>query len=112
MKYIHFPTLLLHGGLLVFAHAAINHYHDAFLLVSIAALILHAVWSARSKKQMAISHALGCAAQFAVFQFGLIDVNSGAFGLGGGEFALFFYEIALIASLFAAVIIGLFKRTA
>lgn len=112
MKYIHFPTLLMHLALLILAAVTINHYHDAFLLISGVILIAHMVWAIRSKKQMAVSYVIGCAVQFAVFYFGLIDVHSGAFGLGGGEFALLFYLLALAVLLVIECIIGLFKRKA
>lgn len=110
MQYIHFPTLLFHGGLVLLAQLTINHYHDAFLSIGVLLLVVHAVWAIRSKKWLMPSHLLGCAAQFAVFATGLIEVHSGAFGLGGGEFALFFYQCALGISAFVELLIGLLKR--
>lgn len=110
MKYIHLPTLLFHAALNLFGVLTINHYPGTFLPIAIVLLIAHAVWYACSKHNMLPAHLLGCTAQFALYQFGIIDVNSGAFGLGGGEFALFFYEIALTISCAAELVIALAMR--
>lgn len=109
MTYIHFPTLLLHIGLTVFGAITINHYHDAFLLIAVLILIMHAVWASRSRHKMWPAHLFGCAIQFALYHLDVIDVHSGAFGLGGGEFALFFYEIAMLLSCIIELMIGLVK---
>ncbi len=109
MKYIHYPTLLFHGVLLLLAQMTIHDAPGFFLLASVVLLIFHAAGAAESKRVMAVSHTIGCAVQAAVFYFGIIDVNSGAFGLGGGEFALFFYGIALAVSFVIEWIIGALK---
>lgn len=110
MKCIHFPTLIFHGAMLLFAALTINGYPGTFLPVAAVALILHAIWCARSRQPMAWTHIPGCAVQFFIFLTGLIDVNSGAFGLGGGEFALFFHYINLTVSCCVELVIGLFRR--
>lgn len=109
MTYIHFPTLLLHLALTILGAVTINDYHDGFLLVAIVLLLLHAVWYARSKHNMLPAHIFGCIAQFFLYHLDVIDVHSGAFGLGGGEFALFFYEIAMALSCILEAIIALIK---
>ncbi len=93
MKYIHIPTLALHGGILILASLTLDHYPDTFLALGVPALIGHLIWAIRSKKRLGISHLLGCAAELAIFSLGLIEYSSG--GLSGSEFALFFYQIAL-----------------
>ena len=109
MKHIHFPTLALHGVLLVLAQGLLTHYPDAFLLPAIGALVLHLLWCCRSKRPLALSHLLGCAVQGAAFALGIIEVGSRAFGLGGGEFARFFYLLALASSAIIELVVGLFK---
>lgn len=109
MKHIHFPTLIFHGAMLLFSALTINDYPDAFLPAAMA-LILHAIWCARSGRPVAWTHLACCAAQYLVFLTGLIGVNSGAFGLGGGEFALLFHYVNLAASCAAELIIALVKR--
>lgn len=109
MKYVHLPTLLYHAVLTIFGALTINQYHDAFLPIAGFALLIHAAWYAESKHNMLPAHIIGCAAQFALYQLGIIHVHSGAFGLGGGEFALFFYEIAMAVSCILEAIICLVK---
>lgn len=109
MTYIHFPTLLLHIALTIFGAVTINQYHDAFLLVAVLVLLAHAIWYARSKHNMFPAHIFGCITQFFLYHLDVIDVHSGAFGLGGGEFALFFYEIAMFLSCIIELIIWLTK---
>lgn len=109
MKHIHFPTLLLHAALTVFGTLTINHYHGAFLLIASAVLIAHIIWAARSKHDMFPSHLIGCAAQFFIYHLDIIAVHSGVFGLGGGEFALFFYQIVMFLSCIIELIIRLVK---
>lgn len=111
MKHIHIPTLGMHLGLLLLAAYSINDYPDFFLMVSAAVLITHLVWAVKSKRPMVLSHVIGCGVQLAVFYFGWIDVNSGAFGLGGGEFALLFYGLFLTVSFAVETIHGLLKYT-
>lgn len=109
MKYIHVPTLLFHAALTVFGVLTINDYPGTFLPIAVFALLIHAAWYAESKHNMLPAHLLGCVAQFALYQLGIIHVHSGAFGLGGGGFALFFYEIAMFLSCIVELIIWLVK---
>ena len=44
MKRFHFPTLILHILLIVFAALAINDYPDLFLGVSVLLLLAHIAW--------------------------------------------------------------------
>lgn len=97
MKYIHFPTLLLHGGLLILARLLLNDYPDGFLVIAGISLASHVVWACISRRSPGLSHLLGCCVQYLVFRFGVIAVSGGAFGLGGGGFALLFYQFALAA---------------
>lgn len=109
MTYIHFPTLLMHIAMAVFGTLTINHYHDAFLLVAVLVLLIHAIWYARSKHSMFPAHVFGCITQYFLYRLDIIDVHSGAFGLGGGEFALFFFEIAMAVSCIIELVIWLIK---
>ena len=111
MKLVHIPTLLMHLALAALAAVTINDYHDGFLLCALIVLTAHAIWSARTERNLLPSHLLGTALQLALFALGLIEVHSGAFGLGGGEFALFFYQIALAVSCVIELPIGLYKWT-
>ena len=108
MKYIHFPTLAFHGLNMILAFALIHEYSDVFLFCAIAVLIVHVIWCCISPKPLTHTHLLGCLLQ-ALF-FAVFDVNSGAFGLGGGELALLFYMIALAGSVIAEIAIGLYKH--
>ena len=109
MKVIHIPTLFLHGGLLVLAGLMLNDYSDGFLLIAGLVLIGHVVLTCVSRRSLSLTHLLGCGFQYLIFRFGLITVGSGAFGLGGGGFALFFYQLALGATALMEVLIDLFK---
>ena len=108
MKYIHFPTLPLHGLNMILAFALIHEYSDAFLFCAIAVLFVHVSWCCISPKPLTHTHLLGCVLQ--VLFFSVFDVHSGAFGLGGGEFALLFYMIALAGSAIIEIAIGLYKH--
>jgi len=111
MKHLHFPTLLMHLILPALAAVTINHYHDGFLLFALIVLTVHAICCARTERNLLPSHLLGTALQLALFALGAIEVHSGAFGLGGGEFALFFYQIGLTVSCVIELFIGLIKWT-
>lgn len=110
MKYIHFPTLALHAALLVLARLLLVHYPDSFLFLGATLLFAHVIWAAMSRRQMAPAYLLGCALQAAAFGFGLIAVSRGSFGLGGGEFARFFYLIALAGAAVIEAAIGIVKH--
>lgn len=109
MKHIHFPTLLLHGLLLVLAKLLMNDIPDGFLWAAGMLLVGHLIWSCVSTRSLAVSHLLGCGIQALVFRFGLIEADNGAFGLGGGGFALFFYLIALGGSAVLEAVIGIVR---
>ena len=109
MKHLHFPTLLMHLILPALAAVTINHYHDGFLLCALIVLTAHALWSARSARNLLPAHLLGTVLQLALFSLDVIEVHSGAFGLGGGEFALFFYQIALALSCIFETVIWLIR---
>lgn len=103
-RYIHIPTLLLHGLLLLNAAFAINEYSDYFLVSSLIALAIYCIYILRQiRKEVSPisicgSFILGALVQFIVFRCGIINVHSGAFGLGGGEFALLIYGFAMVIS--------------
>lgn len=112
-KWFHIPTFAVHGLLLLSAACTINHYHD-FFLISSAILLMgyliycaRTVWKRNNPLAILVSYGLGVLVQFFAFHTGLINVHSGAFGLGGGEFALFFYEIALGISCVIVLLISL-----
>ena len=102
MKYIHFPTLIMHILLIVFAATALNDYPDLFLCVSIPVLILHLIWAFRSTQDFHTAHCVGMILHILAAALGIVRGDSGAFGLGGGGFALFFFNVALGIS-FAAI---------
>ena len=108
MKYIHFPTLALHALNMILAFTLINDYSDAFLFSAIPLLFVHVIWCCISQKPLTHTHLLGCVLQ--VLLFSVFDVHSGAFGLGGGEFALLFYMIALAGSAIAEIAIALYRH--
>ncbi len=108
MKHIHFPTLALHALNLTLACFTINDYPGTFLTIGTAVLFAHVIWCCISPKKLTLSHLLGCGIQ-AMF-FTIFDVNSGAFGLGGGEFALLFYAIALVGSAIIEIGVGIYKQ--
>ena len=109
MKFIHFPTLILHGLLLMLAGLLLNDYTDGFLVIAGLALACHMVWDCISRRSLSLSHLLGCVVQYFVFRFRVITVSIGAFGLGGGELGLFFYQIALGATFLMEALIDLIK---
>lgn len=110
MKHIHFPTLVLHAGLMLLAGLTMNDYADAFLVLGGIALICHIFWCGISRQLLFPAHLLGSVLQFTAHGCGLISVDSGAFGLGGGGFAQFFYLIALGLSLGIEAVITLIRR--
>ena len=105
MKYIHYPTLLLHGALLLLAKLLLGDYQDGFLLTAVILLLGYLILGFVSRRPLSPSHLLGCAIQFLVFRSGLIAAT----GLGSG-LALFFYQIALAASAAALVLTDLIRR--
>lgn len=109
MKYIHFPTLALHGLLLILARLLLNDSHDGFLVAAGLLLAGHVIWSCCSRRSLLPSHLIGCAVQAAFFGLGIIEVSRGPFGLGGGEFGLFFYLIALGISAVLEAFIGIIR---
>ena len=98
MKHIHLPTLLMHLALLLLARLTINDYHDFFLGIAILVLTAHLIWAFRSKQDFHTAHTLGVILHLLVEYFGWMKISSGSFGLGGGEFAWFFYGLALAVS--------------
>ena len=109
MKFIHIPTLIFHGLLLILARLMMNDYADAFLIIAAIALAAHLVWCCCGKGNIAPSHLLGCCIQALVFRLGIITADSGFMGLGGGEFAFFFYNIALLLSAPLELAVGFFR---
>lgn len=107
MKHIHFPTLVLHALNILLAFFTIHDYPGAFLTVGGLLLFIHVIWCCISTRKLTLSHLLGCSIQ-ALF-FTVFDVNSGAFGLGGGEFALLFYLIVLAGSAVIELGVGIYK---
>lgn len=111
----HFPTLLLHLALLFDANLTINNFPGFFLPSALVILIAYFICIARriragaGWKGILLTFYAGFLLQLWIFESGIIDVNSGAFGLGGGEFALFFYQTGLgIAAILMPLIAALF----
>ena len=98
MKHIHFPTLAMHTLLLLLARLTINDYPDFFLGFSVIMLTTHIIWAFKSRRDFHTAHTLGILLHLLVEAFGWMKISSGSFGLGGGEFAWFFYGIALAVS--------------
>ena len=109
MKWIHIPTLVFHGLLLILARLLMNDYADAFLIIAGIALAAHLIWCCCGERNIAPSHLLGCCIQAVVFRLGIISADSGFMGLGGGEFAFFFYNIALLLSGLLELCVGIFR---
>lgn len=112
-RYIHIPTLLFHGLLVLNAAVAINDYSDYFLVSSLIVLVLYCifiVWQIRkntSPTRICYSYTMGALLQYILFSREVIQVHSGAFGLGGGEFALLIYGIAMVISCITVLLIAL-----
>ena len=109
MKRFHFPTLIMHILLILFAALALNDYPDLFLGVSLLVLIAHIAWVIEINGHYLTAHGLGIALHALVQHLGIIRGNQGGFGLGGGGFALFFFDIALAVSFAVICIIGIIR---
>lgn len=109
MKHIHIPTLIMHIILIVFAAITLNDYPDLFLWVSIIVMLAHLALAIECKRSFLPAHALGLGLHFLVQSLGIIRGDSGAFGLGGGGFALFFFDIALVISFAAIALLQLIR---
>lgn len=109
MKHIHFPTLAMHFTLLLLARLTINDYPDFFLVVSIAVLTAHIIWAFKSRQSFLYTHCLGMFLHGLSQTFGWVTISNGAFGLGGGGFAWFFYGIALAVSFAVLSILSLVR---
>lgn len=113
MKRFHFPTLIMHILLILFAAFAVNDDPDLFLGVSLLVLIAHIAWVIEIKGHYFTAHSLGIALH-ALFQcLGIVRGDAGGFGLGGGGFALFFFDVSLAVSFAVISITGIvrFYRT-
>lgn len=109
MKRFHFPTLIMHILLMVFAALTLNEYPGFFLGGSLFVLLLHIVWVIKIKGSYSTAHGLGLLLQALAQYLEIIRGDSGAFGLGGGGFALFFYNIALAVSFLLICLIGIIR---
>ena len=97
MKRFHFPTLFMHLALLVLARFTISDYPDFFLGTAVLVLIFHAAWAIKSSRNFLIAHCMGICLFRLSQMLGLIQINTDFWGMGG-EFAWFFYGIALAVS--------------
>lgn len=109
MKRFHFPTLIMHILLMVFAALTINDYPDLFLGVSLFVLLVHIAWVIARKGNYFTAHTLGIVLHILAQHLEIISVDHGAFGLGGGGFALFFFNIALAVSFVVTSLIGIIR---
>lgn len=110
MKYIHVPTLIIHGLLLVLAGTVIHDYPDFFLGFSILILIFHTGWAIESDRNFLPAHAIGTAVQLLAERLGLLSFAGGFYGMGS-SFGWFFYCIALVFSLVLHLLIGIAKAS-
>ena len=109
MKHIHLPTLIMHILLILFARLTLNEYPALFLGISALALLLHIAWVAGIKGAYFPANSLGLLLHILVQVLGFIRGDSGAFGLGGGGFALFFFDIALGANFLIVGIVSIVR---
>ena len=109
MKRFHYPTLIMHILLILFAVLALNDYPDLFLGVSLLVLIAHIAWVIEINGHYFTAHGLGIALHTLVQHLGIIRGDQGGFGLGGRDFALFFFDIALAVSFAVICIIGIIR---
>lgn len=109
MKRFHYPTLIMHILLILFAVLALNDYPGLFLGVSLFVLLVHIAWVIERKSRCLTAHSLGIVLHILVQHLELVRVGNGAFGLGGGGFALFFFDIALAVSFAVISLIGIIR---
>ena len=109
MKRFHFPTLAMHLLLLLLARYTINDYPDFFLGTSILVLIFHIVWAIESRRNFLIAHCMGIFLYRLSEMLGFVQIGSGFFGMGG-DFAWFFYGVALAISFVIHSIIRILRR--
>ena len=108
MKNLHVPTLLMHLLLLLLARFTISDYPGFFLGTAVLVLIFHIAWAIESKRNFLIAHCMGIFLYRLSQMLGLIPVGSGFYGMGG-EFAWFFYGIALAVSFVIISIIDIVR---
>lgn len=109
MRRFHFPTLIMHILLILFAVLMLNDYPGLFLGVSLLVLIAHIAWVIEHKSHCFTAHGLGIILHILAQHLEIIRADNGAFGLGGGGFALFFFNIALAVSFAVISIIGIIR---
>ena len=109
MKHFHFPTLIMHILLILFAVLTLNDYPDLFLGVSLFVLLVHIAWVIEHKSRCLTAHSLGIVLHVLAQHLEIVRVDNGAFGLGGGGLALFFFDIALAVSFAVICIIGIIR---
>ena len=109
MKRFHFPTLIMHILLIGLAALTIHDYPDFFLCVSILVLLAHIAWVIEIKGHYFAAHGLGILLHALAQYLGIVSGDNGSFGLGGGGFALFFFNIALAVSSAVICLIGIIR---
>lgn len=109
MKSFHYPTLIMHILLILFAVLMLNDYPGLYLGVSLLVLIAHIAWVIEHKSRCLTAHSLGIVLHILAQHLQIVRADNGAFGLGGGGFALFFFNIALAVSLAVICIIGIIR---
>ena len=108
MKHIHLPTLFMHIALLVLAWFTLSDYPDFFLGTAVLVLFFHAAWAIKTSRNFLIAHCMGIFLYRLSQMLGLIQIGSGFYGMGG-EFAWFFYGIALAVSFVVLSILYLMR---
>ena len=109
MKRFHYPTLIMHILLMLFAVLTLNDLPDLFLGVSLLVLLMHIAWVIENKGNYFTAHGLGIVLHVLAQHLEIIRDDNGAFGLGGGGFALFFFNIALTVSFVVICLIGIVR---
>ena len=72
-------------------------------------LIVHIAWVIEIKGQYFTAHSLGIVLHVLALHLGIVRGDAGGFGLGGGGFALFFFDVALAVSFAVICIIGIIR---
>ena len=105
----HFPALLLHILLLILARLTVNDAPDIFLGCAALVLILHFGWAIDFKRNYVLPSCMALGFYFLAEPLGLVTIESGYMGLGGGGFGWLFYGVALAISLAAHSILGIVR---
>lgn len=105
MKRIHYPTLFMHGVLLVMIRLLSYHYPDGFLVSAGLLLLCHVIWSCMSRRSLLLSHLVGCAMELMIFPTGLLSTANAPDSPGTGLALLFYFAGLSLSLLLEAIIV-------